>query len=166
MNVSELVHQYAEAIAYMDGPDGRYGPDEWLADEVGRGRLIATFWYRRTEPVTRAGVEIAPVVNPHAWPHGVELQWDSVTGWAYAGMVDHYGDDVDFYEPLRVDKLASPATILTQLRLLLDDHNAALPSSSERWQQPTAATLAEILCLAPSAPALVGHSNDRLKERP
>ncbi|MFC1435973.1 hypothetical protein ACEZDB_35610 [Streptacidiphilus sp. N1-3] len=142
-----LPHQlYAEAVAYVDGPGGPYAPDDWFTERGTDGRLMATFVYRSTEPPTgqREAAAGDQVVNGQAWPHGVELYWDSVDGWQYAGLTDQDGD-VDFYEPLPVDKLASPAALRAVLVPLLDGREDDLPTSTEQWQQPQAMTLLQIL---------------------
>ena len=143
-----LPHQpYAEAVAYIDGPGGPYAPDDWFTERGTDRRLMATFLYRRTEPMTvqrnTVDVSVDPVVNAAAWPYGVELYWDSVDGWQYAGLTED--GDVDFYEPLPVDKLASPAALRDVLVPLLDGREDQLPDSTEQWQQPQAQTLLQML---------------------
>jgi hypothetical protein len=69
----------------LTAPAGHTNPDEWAADVSEAGTLFATFYDRRTAPLTvadRHGADttLEPVVNGEAWPHGLAVSWDSVDG--------------------------------------------------------------------------------------
>jgi hypothetical protein len=144
-------HGYAEAVALVDGPGGPYEPDEWAADVSDKGVLFATFYYRRTAPMETEGRYgspdrvLTPVVNGEAWPHGLALSWDSVDGWTYTPLWDEFSTTDDHWEPLPVDRLASPAALRAVLVPLLNGQEHDLPGSADRWEEPRAATLAELL---------------------
>ena len=142
---------YAEAVALVDGPGGAYEPDEWNVDVGDSGVLFATFYYRRTAPMTTNGrfgnpdVTLDPVVNGTYWPHGLALSWDTVDGWTYTPLWDEYSTVGEHWDPLPVDPLASPAALRAVLVQLLHGQEDGLPASTDRWQEPRAATLAELL---------------------
>jgi len=144
---------YAQAVALVDGPGGEYEPDEWNVDVSDNGLLFATFYFRRTAPMeikTRHGntAILDPVVNGEYWPHGLALSWDTADGWTYTPLVDEFSTVGDYWDPLPVDLLASPAALRDVLVLLFDGQEDELPASTDRWDEPRAATLAERITAA------------------
>lgn len=144
---------YAQAVALIDGPGGAYEPDEWNVDIADNGLLFATFYYRRTEPMeikTSHGntVTLDPVVNGAYWPHGLALSWDTADGWTYTPLVDEFSTVGDYWDPLPVDLLASPAALRDVLVQLFDGNEDELPASADRWDEPRAVTLAERITAA------------------
>lgn len=146
-------HGYAEAVALVDGPGGPYEPDEWNVDVADNGVLFAIFYFRRTAPMEttdRHGntVTLEPVVNGAYWPHGLALSWDTADGWTYTLLCDEFSTVGDHWDPLPVDLLASPAALRAVLVQLLDGREDDLPASTDRWQEPRSATLAELITAA------------------
>lgn len=142
---------YMEAVALVDGPGGTYEPDEWHADVSDKGVLFATFYYRRTAPMAVGGrfgnpdVTVEPVVNGDYWPHGLALSWDTADGWTYTPLRDEYSTVDGHWDPLPVDLLASPAALRAVLVQLLQGNEDELPACRDRWEEPRAVTLSEIL---------------------
>lgn len=90
-------------------------------------------------------ITLAPVVSGEAWPHGLALSWDSADGWTYTALRDEFSTAGEDWDPLPLDRLASPAALRAVLVPLLDGREYELPASADRWQEPQAATLAELL---------------------
>jgi hypothetical protein len=145
---------YAQAVALVDGPGGAYEPDEWNVDVADSGVLFATFYFRRTAPMRiegRLGYPdgiLDPVVNGEHWPHGLALSWDTADGWTYTPILDEFSTVGEHWDPLPVDLLASPAALRDVLVQLFDGHEDELPASTDRWDEPRAATLAERITAA------------------
>ncbi|WP_052433028.1 hypothetical protein [Streptacidiphilus carbonis] len=160
--MTELPHQaYADLIAdSLDpgGPSGPYAPDEYLAERYIDGTLVATYYFRRTQPrrvqrdpdLRELDVVLEPVVDAKAWPHGLTLYWTSSEGWQYGPLGAEYEDLADWHEPLPVDRLASPGALRALLPALFAGDTEDLPASTDRWYQPgRSAQLAAQLALAP-----------------
>ncbi|WND40819.1 hypothetical protein RI578_41760 (plasmid) [Streptomyces sp. BB1-1-1] len=62
------------------------------------------------------------------WPNGLELVWDSSTGWAYR---ERGGDKLD---ALPVPVLAAPDAVIGLLPALMDGRRDQLPASEDRWE--------------------------------
>ncbi|MFJ9967107.1 hypothetical protein [Streptomyces avermitilis] len=62
------------------------------------------------------------------WPDGLELVWNSATGWAYRGC----GGDKLVALPVPV--LAAPGAIIALLPALMDGRRDQLPASEDRWE--------------------------------
>ncbi|MEU2608834.1 hypothetical protein [Streptomyces albus] len=145
---------YAEAVAHCDGgPGSAYEPDEWYAYRGDTGVLCAMFYYRRTKPMTvedYAGIErtLTPVVDGQVWPHGLALSWDEVEGWTYSPLEGEHSTVGEYWGPLPVPRLASPAALRALLPRLFRGHEEDLPASAEEWAEPAVETLAQRLAAA------------------
>lgn len=114
------------------------------------GYADAEFAVRRAE--TRGTTEArwawiggAAELTGEEWPDGLELVWNSSTGWAY----QERGGDKPVALPVPV--LAAPEAITALLPALMDGRRKQLPGSEDRWEH--AALLAQ---WAKSA-AVLGH---------
>ncbi|WP_435057830.1 hypothetical protein [Streptomyces sp. bgisy060] len=70
----------------------------------------------------------AAELNREEWPSGLELVWDSSTGWAYR---ERGGDNLVV---LPVPLLAAPEAVIGLLPALMDGRRDQLPASEERWE--------------------------------
>ncbi|WP_030390990.1 hypothetical protein [Streptomyces sp. NRRL S-241] len=77
----------------------------------------------------------AAELSGQEWPEGLELAWDSSTGWAYRGR----GGDKLVALPVPV--LAAPEAVVGLLPALMDGRRDQLPASEDRWER--AAVLAQ-----------------------
>ncbi|MEU2770632.1 MULTISPECIES: hypothetical protein [Streptomyces] len=67
-------------------------------------------------------------LTSEAWPNGLELVWESSTGWAYR---ERGGDKL---VGLPVPVLASPDAVVGLLPALMDGRRDQLPASEDRWE--------------------------------
>ncbi|MEU8545261.1 hypothetical protein AB0C52_35560 [Streptomyces sp. NPDC048717] len=77
----------------------------------------------------------AAELSSEEWPGGLELVWDSSTGWAYQ---ERGGDKL---VALPVPVLAAPEAVIGLLPALMDGRRDQLPASEDRWEH--AALLAQ-----------------------
>lgn len=102
------------------------------------GYADAEFTVRRAQGVTEGRwVWIGGTAELTAleWPDGLELVWNSSTGWAYRER----GGDKLLAVPVPV--LAAPEAIIALLPALMDGRRDQLPASEDRWEH--AAVLAQ-----------------------
>ncbi|NBM14673.1 hypothetical protein [Streptomyces sp. GC420] len=100
------------------------------------GYADAEFAVRRTE--ARGTTEArwswiggAAELTSEEWPDGLELVWNSSTGWAY----HERGGDKPVALPVPV--LAAPEAITALLPALMDGRRDQLPASEDRWEHST-----------------------------
>ncbi|WSK66404.1 hypothetical protein OG458_42475 (plasmid) [Streptomyces sp. NBC_01281] len=74
----------------------------------------------------------AAELNCRQWPHGLELAWDSATGWTYRGG----GGEKPVALP--VPALAAPHAITALMPALMDGRRRRLPMSEARWEHAAA----------------------------
>lgn len=73
-------------------------------------------------------IDGAAELTGEEWPNGLELVWDSSTGWAYR---ERGGDKLD---ALPVPVLAAPDAVIGLLPALMDGRRDQLPASEDRWE--------------------------------
>ncbi|MEU6350137.1 hypothetical protein ABZ896_12500 [Streptomyces sp. NPDC047072] len=97
----------------------------------------AEFSVHRTDACGAAGARWswsshAPDLTSGEWPAGLDLEWDSATGWGFKGRNE------DRLVPLPVPPLAAPDSVIALLPALMDGRRGQLPASEDRWEHAAA----------------------------
>lgn len=74
----------------------------------------------------------SPHLTSGEWPVGLDLAWDSATGWGFKGRNE------DRTMPLPVPPLAAPDSVVGLLPALMDGRRGQLPASDDRWEHAVA----------------------------